>query len=121
MNLTIHGATELLNGEVLPATLWAQLHLANPTDAGTSNIAVEDRRMSFTRTTAVSAACTNAANLLWDVIPANETISHISLWDDETVGNCWMVGALVAPAAGAIGEGLLIQSGELDLSMVTWA
>ena len=121
-NLTIYGANTLLAGTPMPTTLWVQLHTGDPGPDGTSNLATDGRRRSFTRTTPAAGACTNAALLEWLAAPADESLTHISAWDADAAGACWWVGAITGgPAEAVTGQSTEIPLGDLGLSFVTWA
>jgi tRNA 2-thiouridine synthesizing protein D len=45
-------------------------------------------------------------------VPADETYSHISLWDAETAGNCWYFDAMVAPVPGTTGGAFVFPIGQ---------
>lgn len=119
-NLSTYGANAFLDGTALPATLYAKLHIGNPSAAGTANAAGETTRKSFTRGSAAAGATSNAGALTWTAVSTSEDYSHITLWDNLTVGNCWMVGTLTANAVVA-GDTFEIAVGDLDLAMTIWS
>mgnify|MGYP000660049540 CR=1 FL=1 len=121
MNLTTDGANSLLNSEALPATLWVQLHTDNPTDAGTANVATLSTRKAFALGTPGFGAASNDALIQWISAPADETLTHISVWSASTGGACWFVGAMTASADAVTGQNVEIQIGSLDVSLDTWA
>lgn len=119
MNLSTYGANAILDGTAMPATLYLELHTGNPTAAGTANSAGLDRK-SFTRAAAAAGASSNVAELLWSAPPA-ATVSHATVWDALSGGNCWWVGALDAIQ---VFDGVLdfvIVAGDLDLSFGVWS
>jgi hypothetical protein len=122
-NLSTYGANAILDGTAMPATLYAQQHTGNPTAAGTANVASETSRKSFTRTAASGGACSNAAVIEWlNDNGSGETITHITLWDASSAGNCWWVIAGTDPDPTVQdGETVQITPGDLDLSFPIWS
>lgn len=122
MNLSTDGANAILDGTPMPATLWCQLHIGNPTAAGTANVAAESDRVSFTRTAGVAGASSNVARLEWLNAAGTETITHFSLWSASSAGTCWWVGAVVGGSLGVIaGETIEVDIGLLDLAFTIWS
>lgn len=119
-NLTPYGANAILDGTAMPATLYVQLHVGNPGTSGSANIAAEADRVSFTRAAAAGGATSNAGSLLWEAIPANETITHISIHDAAAAGNCWWVGDNADLVVEA-GNNIVISAGALDLAFTVWS
>lgn len=119
-NLSTYGANAILDGTAMPATLYAQLHVGNPSAAGTANVATETDRVSFTRGAASAGATSNAAALTWAGVAGTEDYSHITIWSASSGGNCWFVGALTANAVTA-GDTFEIGAGDLDLSFTIWS
>lgn len=120
-NLATYGANALLDGTAIPATLYVQLHLGNPSAAGTANVATETDRQSFTRTTAAAGAASNAALIEWLDYPADELITHISIWDAAAAGNCWFVDAVTTPPTTVTGQAVEIATNELDFTFPIWS
>lgn len=78
-----------------PAGIYLKMHLGAPGGAGTTNPAVEVTRsndITFAAATGGSSASTNAATI--SNVSTTETITHISLWNAATDGNCLFTGAL---------------------------
>jgi hypothetical protein len=120
-NLSEYGANQILDAVAMPATLYVQLHIGDPGPNGTDDVAVDDRRRSFTRTAAAAGAAENAALLEWLAAPADEDLTHITAWDASTGGNVWWIGAITgAPVAAVTGQSTEIPVGELDLSLAVW-
>jgi hypothetical protein len=99
------------------ATLYAKLHIGDPTDAGTSNPATETTRVSITLGTVTGGTVSNTNDLEWTSYPTNETVSHISLWSSLTTGAVYWRGALATGVALVTGNNFTIAAGDLDLSM----
>lgn len=119
-SLALPGANALLNGTAIPATLYVQLHIGNPGSSGTSNVATETTRQSFTRTTSTLGTCENTALLQWLSYPAAETISHVSVWSASSGGTCWFIGDPANLVAG-IGDIVQLAAGDLDLTCPVWS
>ncbi len=120
--LSTYGANSSLDGShSMPATLYAQLHTGNPSAAGTSNVAGTTVRKSFTRGSASAGAATNVADIAWPTLSANETLSHVTLWDASTSGNCWWVGSLASSQAVTTSDTYTIPAGQLALGFTVWS
>lgn len=100
----------------MPSGVYVKLHIGAPGEAGTANAAAETTRKVFTCAAASGGATSNAADITWTNLPAAETISHVSIWDAATSGNCLFTGALAASKTVAIGDNLTISAGDLDLT-----
>lgn len=129
MDLTNHGAQATLQwvlgqGALTPpATMWLKLHIGDPGPAGVDNPAANSERQAVTFLPAASPAISGTAigdadaltefNVEWQALPATETYSHISIWDDENAGNAWYKGDMAAPV-GVLAGGIfqfLAQNG----------
>lgn len=120
-NLTTYAANELLDGTPIPATLYAQLHVGDPTPAGTADVAAETARKAFTRTAATGGAAANAALIEWVNATADEDISHVTAWDAASGGNPWIVAAVTGgPVSVEAGNTIQIDAGEFALTATIW-
>jgi len=121
MNLTVFGANALWDGTSIPATLYVKLHLGDPTDAGTANPATETTRKSFTRVAAAAGATSNVLVTEWLSYSVAENLTHVSIWDASSGGNCWFVDEIEdAPLLTVIGQAVEIAAGQLDMAFTTW-
>lgn len=121
-NLSTYGANAFLDGTALPATLWVQLHLGNPTAAGTANPASSTSRRSFTTAAAVAGVVSNDALMEWLAWPATEDFTHITIWDASTAGNCWFIDAINGGiAAGISGQAVEIAINQLTITAPIWS
>lgn len=118
-SLALPGANALLDGTALPATLYAQLHLGDPGQNGTANLATVTTRKSFTRTAASGGASENAGLIEWANYSTAETITHVSVWSLAAGGVCWFIGN-PADITPAIGDNVQIGAGALDLVAALW-
>lgn len=122
MNFSTYGANAFLAGTAMPATLWVQAHIGNPSAAGTANVAGETARKSFTRAVPSAGATSNAAIIEWLNATANEDWTHLTLWDASSAGNCWAVGlAPNGPVTVAVGNTVQIDIGDLDMAVPIWS
>lgn len=113
----------VFQGTAYAATaVWVQLHTAAPGAAGTSNIATNNVRADATTkfTTAPSGgSITNTANIgvtEWATVPASETYTHATLWDDPTTGTFLGSGTLSVPAVTA-GSAFQLNTGAVTASV----
>lgn len=105
------------NDSFAVAAVYVKLHTGDPGEAGTSNAATETDRVQATFGAAASGAVANDADIEWTNVAANETISHISLWDNSTAGNCLWTGALTASKTLNAGDNFTIPTGDLDVTL----
>jgi len=119
-NLTTYGANALADGTAIPATLYVQLHTADPTAAATSAVATETARQSFVRSAAAVGVAANVDLLEWLSYPAVETLTHVSIWDATTAGNPWFVDTIPSAPTTVIGQAVEIAAAELTLTFPIW-
>ncbi len=124
MNFTNHGALQTLrwvmaDGSPTPPTaLWVQLHVGDPGPDGDQNVAANNVRMAITFGTPTNigtdgrAQASSDVNVSWPSVPADETYSHITLWDAETAGDCWYYDAMVAPVPVTTGGAFVFPIGQ---------
>jgi len=99
-----------------PATLYVKLHLGDPGEDCTSNVAVNSTRKLVT----FGAWAAGVANGLgtpvaeWVAVSTTETYTHFSVFDHLTVGNPLGSGALGSAAAVTAGQ-------TFQLTALTWA
>lgn len=85
-----------------PSGVYVQLHTGDPGEAGTSNASAETTRKAASFDAASGGSASLSSTLTWASWSAGaETISHISLWDAASSGNCLGSGALSASKAVA--------------------
>lgn len=99
------------------ANRYVKLHIGDPGEAGTSNAAGETTRKSVTGAASSSGQFTSVNDLAWTNVSTSETITHISIWDDPTAGNCLWTGALTASKALVAGDTFTIPTGSLTVSV----
>jgi hypothetical protein len=118
--LATYGANAILSGTAVPATLYVKLHTGNPGAAGTSNAAALNTRKSFTRSSPTAGVCNNLADIEWLGAPSDENITHCSIWDAVSGGNCWFISAASTPVDLDPGFSMVISTGDLVLTMLIW-
>lgn len=99
------------------STQYVKLHLGDPGEAGTANAAVHTTRATVTFGAASGGSISNDSLVTWTSYSANETVSHISLWDAASAGNCLWTGPLTASKALTIGDSFEIGIGSLTVSI----
>lgn len=107
------------NTSLAKAARYAKLHTADPGEAGTTAAATETTRKSITGAAASGGVFTSVNALTWASIAAtgSEVLTHISVWDDPTAGNCLWSGPLATPKTVTAGDTFEIASGQLTVSL----
>lgn len=106
------------NASLAKSARYIKLHIGDPGENGTANAAAETTRKSITGAAAASGTFTSVNNLSWSSLAATENISHFSVWDDVSAGNCLLTGSLVAPIAVTSGGNFTIATGDLVVSVL---
>jgi hypothetical protein len=104
------------NTSLAVAQPYVKLHTGDPGEAGTNNAAGETTRKTASFGASASGVCTSDADIDWTNVSTAETITHISLWDHVSAGNCLGAGALAASKTVAVGDNLKIASGSLTFT-----
>ena len=103
---------------VFPTTIWVKLHIGDPGKDAVDNPAANDERVEITWGAAINTNTDGRAQAIsdaavgWGAVPATETYSHISLWDDELAGNPWYKDAMVAPVPVTAGGAFVFPIGQ---------
>lgn len=108
-----------------PGTVYVQLHTGAPGDDGTANVATGTgiARVAVTNNAtnfpaAASGAKANGIDIVWPVAGGSwGTVTHFSIFDALTSGNCLGTGALGASQAITTNDIYAIPAGDLDLTM----
>lgn len=101
-----------------PTDLYVKLHIGDPGPNATDNPAANDLRVliSFAAATNVNtdgrAQTVSDAAVAWATVPATETYSHISIWDDLAAGDPWYKDAMVAPVPVTVGGAFVFPAGQ---------
>lgn len=100
-----------------PAGLYVKLHTGSPGAAGTSNAATETtRKLIAFATPSSGGTISNTSAITWTGAAATETITHVSIWDASTAGNCLATGSLAVSVNVISGGTIPIPIGELDFA-----
>jgi hypothetical protein len=99
-----------------PSGLYVKLHTGDPGEAGTNNAAGETDRIAVTFGAASSGSMSGTGSPVaeWTNVSTTETITHFSIWDNSTAGNCLGSGALSGSVSVTAGD-------TLQLTALTWA
>lgn len=103
-----------------PTTRYLALHTGDPTEAGSSNEVATGgyARQAITFGAASSGASSNTNAPSFTASGANfGTVSHASIWDASSGGNCLWQGALTASKTINNGDTFQMPVGELDISL----
>jgi hypothetical protein len=87
-----------------PTAIYAKLHTGDPGETGTSNAATETTRKEVQFGAASGGSISLSNSPTWTSVAAEEDYTHLSLWDDDTAGNCLGSGALSATASMKAGD-----------------
>lgn len=98
------------------AARYVKLHIGDPGDVGTANPAAETTRKSVTGAASSGGVFTSVNDLIWTNVAGTETLSHISIWDASSNGNCLWTGALSASKAVTAGDTFTIATGSLTVT-----
>lgn len=81
-----------------PAAVYAKLHVGDPGEAGTSNPATDTTRQAVTFGAASGGVISLSNSPTWTTLATADPdiLTHVSLWDDSTAGNCLGSGAMTA-------------------------
>lgn len=112
-------ANHLFNGSSLavPSAWHVQLHYGSPGLAGTSSVstAFPSRVACSGWTAASSGAVSNEAAVLFSSAAGAETITHASIWDAASGGNCLGYDALAASKTVLASDSINFAAGEIDV------
>lgn len=101
-------------------TAYVKLHTGDPGASGASNAAAgSTTRVAVSHTSPSAGAMTLTGTApTWTNGGTSETITHISVWDASTAGNCKYTVALTASKAWASGDTLTLTSLGLSITPV---
>jgi hypothetical protein len=99
-------------------SVYVALNTSDPTAAGddTEYSGGSYERASGYFESTVDAATTNSDPIIFNALGVT-TITHVSIWDDQTAGNMLFFGELNDPITTASGDSLIFAPGDLDLSI----
>jgi len=96
---------------------YCKLHIGDPGEDGTANAAAETTRKAITSAATSNGVFTSTNDLIWTSVAGTETLSHVSLWDASSAGNCLWTGALTASKAVTAGDTFTIATGSLTVTL----
>lgn len=99
-----------------PTAWFAQLHSGDPGESGTANVIAEGRQ-EITSWAGSGSVRTNGNELLWEDFASGVSVSHVSIHDASTAGNCLWKDALAASKSVAAGEDFRFPVGDLSVAM----
>lgn len=110
------------NGAVTRPTAWyVALHTADPTETGAVGELSGNgyARQSVTFSASSGGATSNSGSLTFGPNASSNwgSVSHVSVWDAVTAGNCLAYGALSSPVTINVGDSLVISAGNLDITL----
>lgn len=101
-----------------PAAVYLQLHTGDPGEDGTANVATETTRAAIGNMSAASGGSSdNDAAVTISAVSTTEDITHVSLWDASTAGNCLLVGPLAATVNLTAGDDFQIAASDLVVAL----
>lgn len=126
MPLSTYGATQaaklLFTNEaaVEPSAWYVALHTSDPGLTGSAEVAGSSyARQGSVGLTRTNGICKNTGVPITfpTITSAGYTVSHVSVWDAASGGNCLITGALGVPKVMAVGEAVYFAPDELILSL----
>lgn len=100
-----HAILNVLRGTAYTGvTPYVKWHTGDPGAAGTANASATTTRMAMTLG-APSAGSAVSSSMSWTSwVPAAETLTHFSIWDNVSAGNFLQSGALTASKSPTTGD-----------------
>lgn len=100
-----------------PAAIYAKLHLGDPGEDGTANASGTTTRQEVQFGASSNGVISLSNSPSWTSWAAgNEAITHISLWDHATAGNCLGSGALAATHNMQNGDTLSLTAASITIT-----
>lgn len=99
------------------ASVYVQLHTADPGAAGTTAVATETTRKLVSWAAASAGSKASNADLEWAGVAATEVYTHISFWTAAAAGTFLGSDDLSSSASMTAGQTFRIPSGQLVLSL----
>lgn len=104
-----------------PSAWYVALHTGDPGEAGSANELSGNgyARQAVTFAVAADGATENEDQLTFGPNTDSNwgTVSHVSVWDNETSGNCLFKGALSSSVSINVGDSLVIGAGNLQITL----
>lgn len=120
MSFTPYSSNAILDGAAIDHSgLWVQVHTDLPGLNGTANVSVASpTRVSAAFTVAANVATSSAVVDLASDGTGTETITHVTLWDALSAGNCLYIGTLVPGVLFTAGDEVRFQAGDLTVTLL---
>jgi len=102
------------------AGLFVQLHVGDPGDDCTANVAKESKRKPIALSAIEEGSVTNTGVLEWEGVTATEKVTHVSVWDAEKEGNPRIYGVVTVEGGVQLTkeQDARIKAGKLKFSLV---
>ena len=97
------------------ANAYLQLHTGDGGEDGTANVAGESTRQAVSFNSASGGSMSASAAVSWTNVSTSETLTHWTLWDASTAGNCIWTGAFNTSSTVAAGDTFTITTLTLTL------
>ena len=102
--------------EAVPLALWLQHHTGDPGATGTDNVSGNGPRQPITRNIATNGEAVNSGDIDTPV-SVGETITHFSVHDALSGGDCWWTGEWNVGRTFQSGDTIKVGDGELLLAI----
>lgn len=102
----------------MPSGLYIRLHTGDAGEDGTANVFTDSTRKLLAWGSAAAAgaiAATGSPVCQWSPITASGVVTHWSIWDASTGGNCIWTGALAASKTLTSGNVFQLDAASLTL------
>jgi len=109
------------NSATRPTAWYVALHTAAPSDSApsTGELSGNGYARQALASTVVGATADNDSDIVFGPNITSDwgTVTHASIWDALTTGNCLFHGALDAPVAAAVNDEIKLVAGTLTASL----
>ncbi len=96
---------------------WIKLHTGAPGETAASNAFGDTTRVKIKLTAASGGVRSNEAEAKFEEVSAAGTVTHISAWTEESVGEPEWTAALAEGRALKEGDTLIFKAGEIDFTL----
>lgn len=114
-DLTNYGENAALDA-LLAGTHYVKLHTGNPGEDATANAATHTTRAAITFAAAIGGVAESATDADFTNAAADETYSHISIWDAASAGNPIAYGVLSTPKAVTTTDNFSMPAGDVTVA-----
>jgi len=104
-------------GTVTVAATYVQIHIGDPGEDGTANVAAETTRQAASWAAAAGGTIQTDTDLNWGSVAATETYTHISVWDASSSGNHLWYGELLAAYDVNDGDDFILPAGTVTATL----